>query len=239
VKLRAGGGSTGGVEEDRFDVDEPDYYLLWDSVDGVQIRLQDGFRPLTPGTDWFGTTPNYDYIERQYGLSLDEYDRMHADQDGKCAICDRHYTAVGPLVVDHDHSIPDKRHAVRALLCLRCNLALGLFLDAPHVLQWAHEYLMAYGCAFTRLLTPEKRAEMAAFTMSPEEHAKVRSESATRGWIDALRAVYASPTPALWDTFWKTFDSCTAGYAHRDRVLISAYEKWVEIGGTADEFETR
>jgi hypothetical protein len=65
----------------------------------------------------------------RYGLALDEYEQMLANQDGVCAICHRDR----PLVVDHCHDSDE----VRGLLCSPCNTAIGLlgedldrFLDA-------------------------------------------------------------------------------------------------------------
>lgn len=55
-------------------------------------------------------------IERTYGLTATEYDRLLAEQGGRCAIC-RARPKSKRLAVDHDH----KTGAVRGLLCSRCN----------------------------------------------------------------------------------------------------------------------
>jgi len=57
----------------------------------------------------------------KYGLTLDAFHRLHAAQDGRCAIC----REPKPLHIDHDHA---SGH-VRGLLCRRCNVALG-YLEA-------------------------------------------------------------------------------------------------------------
>jgi hypothetical protein len=44
-----------------------------------------------------------------------------------------------PLHVDHDHA----SGAVRKLLCVRCNNALGLFQASPQLFQAAADYLRA------------------------------------------------------------------------------------------------
>lgn len=81
--------------------------------------------------------------ERRYGVGADEYARMLAAQDGKCAICGATERRVGPdgevttLCVDHDH----KTGAVRALLCHGCNVALGQFDDDPERLEAAAAYV--------------------------------------------------------------------------------------------------
>lgn len=61
-------------------------------------------------------------LERIFGITHEEYERIHKEQNGLCAICgkseiidDKH------LAVDHDH----KTGKIRALLCTRCNLAVG------------------------------------------------------------------------------------------------------------------
>ncbi|MCZ2109389.1 MAG: endonuclease VII domain-containing protein [Dehalococcoidia bacterium] len=57
------------------------------------------------------------WLRKRYGISLDTYEEMAADQQGRCLICDR----VRKLVVDHDHITG----AVRGLLCRTCNSQLA------------------------------------------------------------------------------------------------------------------
>lgn len=54
---------------------------------------------------------------RKYGLTVQAYDELLLQANGKCMACDR----PAKLVVDHDHAT----NAVRGLLCTGCNLALG------------------------------------------------------------------------------------------------------------------
>lgn len=75
-----------------------------------------------------------------YGLTMDDYERMNEDQQGRCAICDGVQVRAdsdGSLVVDHDHITG----SVRALLCNKCNAGLGQFGDDPALLLAAAEYL--------------------------------------------------------------------------------------------------
>lgn len=75
----------------------------------------------------------YERVERnskykhKYGITLEDYGRMFAEQGGKCAIC--FTTSPGVRVrhfqVDHCH----KTGAVRGLLCHKCNRAVGLLND--------------------------------------------------------------------------------------------------------------
>lgn len=65
----------------------------------------------------------------RYGINQIGYDRMIAEQNGRCAICgsepSRHSKRTQKLYIDHDH---ETGH-VRGLICRRCNAALGVFGD--------------------------------------------------------------------------------------------------------------
>jgi hypothetical protein len=76
------------------------------------------------------------HLQRNYGLTEEDYALMLAGQGGGCSIC-----GVPPngkhLVVDHDH-ITGK---VRALLCAPCNATLGNMKDSPSLLRAAADYI--------------------------------------------------------------------------------------------------
>jgi hypothetical protein len=135
-------------------------------------HLPDGFSEVPSGSDWFGYTTDTKGIAKRYRLSADDYHRMLEEQDGRCAICRRHPTSVGPLFVDHDHDHPEKR--VRGLLCSGCNLGLGHFKDDPYLLWDARGYLLARGSAATRhiehLEREARNPEMATGTHELELH---------------------------------------------------------------------
>lgn len=57
-------------------------------------------------------------LRHRYGLTVDEYNTMYKQQDGKCAICGCTPTR---LYVDHDHE--SNKH--RQLLCPGCNTMIG------------------------------------------------------------------------------------------------------------------
>jgi Recombination endonuclease VII len=86
---------------------------------------------------------------RERGMSVSEYDRMVAAQNGVCAICRRQSRSVRcgkvlRLSVDHDHVTG----RVRGLICNRCNMGLGNFDDEPAFLRAAAAYLeLASGLA--------------------------------------------------------------------------------------------
>lgn len=76
---------------------------------------------------------------RKYGLTVEEYEALAAEQGGVCAICG---SSVLPgrekrLSVDHNH----KTGKFRGLLCGGCNRGLENFRDNPELLRKAAEYL--------------------------------------------------------------------------------------------------
>lgn len=80
-----------------------------------------------------------DKLNRAFGITPDEFDRLLEAQAGKCAICGTSSPGGrwSRFSVDHDH----ETGRVRGLLCLRCNRALGLMDDDPRRLQRAANYL--------------------------------------------------------------------------------------------------
>lgn len=79
------------------------------------------------------------YWLKQYGLTVEDYDKLFEDQNGRCAICksDSFDKRRKALAVDHDH-VTNK---IRGLLCRRCNQAIGAFQDNPDLLRKAATYL--------------------------------------------------------------------------------------------------
>lgn len=78
-------------------------------------------------------------LKRSYGIDLNEFDRMNRIQNGLCCICQRPERSpkTNNLSVDHCH----KTGKIRGLLCMSCNMALGLFEDEPSRLSNAIKYL--------------------------------------------------------------------------------------------------
>lgn len=81
---------------------------------------------------------------RKFALANDEYEALIKKQNGRCAICcelpkTRWKGGEPTLVVDHDH----KTGAVRGLLCLTCNTAIGHLRDSPDLLRAAARYIEA------------------------------------------------------------------------------------------------
>jgi len=94
-----------------------------------------------------GSQTRSGHLQRAYGLSEEEYNRLYMMQSGVCAICGKPETSVNKktgqvynLSVDHNH----QTGAVRGLLCYSCNLSLGHFKDDISKLLAAIEYLKKY-----------------------------------------------------------------------------------------------
>lgn len=75
---------------------------------------------------------------REYGITLDQYNQMFEEQEGKCAICGKHQSELKfALAVDHNHDTGE----VRGLLCRKCNTGIGLFDDNKSLIHNALTYL--------------------------------------------------------------------------------------------------
>ena len=103
---------------------------------------------------YYEDRPGYNQIkgtryrhEVQHQLGPGGYDRMLAEQDGKCKICNSDNPGGNRkfFAVDHDHSCcPGKwgcTKCVRGLLCNSCNIGLGAFSDDISKLEGAIAYL--------------------------------------------------------------------------------------------------
>ena len=81
-----------------------------------------------------------DSLKRNYGLSLEQFEQMKYDQDNRCAICKKEFTdeyKKGCACVDHNHF----SGAIRQLLCIKCNNAIGLFDEDINIIESAIKYL--------------------------------------------------------------------------------------------------
>ena len=79
---------------------------------------------------------------QKYGLTIKEWEELFDKQNGTCAICNLPETLIDRgtlrrLSVDHCHSTGK----VRALLCSKCNKAIGLLNDDLTLLNKAVSYL--------------------------------------------------------------------------------------------------
>jgi len=76
-------------------------------------------------------------LKANYGITLDDYNAMWANQKESCAICFTKETKGRGFHVDHDHATGK----VRGILCNQCNLALGHFEDDIQRMELAIKYL--------------------------------------------------------------------------------------------------
>lgn len=79
-------------------------------------------------------------LRRHYGITVEQYDSLLLNQDGRCAICGKTVEENGQrLHVDHDH----ETGRVRGLLCNACNPGIGFFKHNPDLLKKAMGYLLS------------------------------------------------------------------------------------------------
>lgn len=77
----------------------------------------------------------------RYKMLYSEFQELWNKQNGRCAICGTLFLNDRSYRIDHDH----ETGKVRGILCASCNTGLGLFKDAPEVLNMASEYLTTHG----------------------------------------------------------------------------------------------
>jgi DNA-binding sugar fermentation-stimulating protein len=76
-------------------------------------------------------------LRAKYGVSRMDFELMEMRQGGLCAICKKPCSVGQRLGVDHCH----ETGKIRGLLCRKCNVGLGFFMDNPRLLQAAIVYL--------------------------------------------------------------------------------------------------
>jgi hypothetical protein len=97
---------------------------------------------------------NAAYWLRAYGMPRKGVDEIRAKQGNRCALC-----AEGdPGHLDHDHV----NGSVRALLCQRCNFALGLLRDDPDLMRAAADYIEVHQARFAKAIATTRT------TVAPE-----------------------------------------------------------------------
>lgn len=92
--------------------------------------------------DWRSRNPNHrrrDLLRKSYGIEPEDYDRLLAEQDGRCAICGTTEPDAGKAFLCVDHVAGTL--VIRGLLCSRCNSAIGFLDHDTALLQAAIEYL--------------------------------------------------------------------------------------------------
>ena len=115
------------------------------SMAGYRRQHRDAWRAYM--RNWTKSNPEYmrRQILRRHHLSIEQYTRLLAEQDGLCGICG---TAPGEksLQVDHSRGCCPGPHScgqcVRGLLCGACNSALGFLRDDLDRLEKVRDYLI-------------------------------------------------------------------------------------------------
>lgn len=75
-------------------------------------------------------------IERKYGISVEDFNRLFVFQKGLCAICSVPLLGAR-MAVDHHHGTG----MVRGLLCTPCNTGIGMLGDDPDRIIQAAAYV--------------------------------------------------------------------------------------------------
>ncbi|MEV1242191.1 endonuclease domain-containing protein [Nonomuraea sp. NPDC050022] len=102
-----------------------------------------------------GSERNY-LLKHRYGITEDDFERMLAQQNGLCAICQ----VVPGTFVDHCH----QSGLVRGVLCFNCNNGLGHFGDKTVLLELAALYLDGEILWPEFVVPPQRRPESVAPT---------------------------------------------------------------------------
>ena len=89
-------------------------------------------------------------FQRNYGITLEERNKMIQEQDNKCLRCGESFEGSGiekrSPAIDHDHSFEKgDPNSIRGIIHHRCNFKLGLYNDSIEDLQLSIDYLKNYG----------------------------------------------------------------------------------------------
>jgi Recombination endonuclease VII len=91
-------------------------------------------------------------MRANYKIDTEEYARILATQNGRCAICNESESIIKngklrKLSIDHNHACCSKRSCgkcIRGILCQTCNSGLGFFQDSIELLLSAVSYLRKF-----------------------------------------------------------------------------------------------
>ena len=100
-------------------------------------------------------------LRTNYNMTLEQWQSMWDKQDGKCAICKLVFDQSikqRQAHVDHDHNhcpqTPACGNCNRALLCQKCNHAIGLLHDDSEIVLRTAWYLIEYACNQSQEVMP-------------------------------------------------------------------------------------
>jgi hypothetical protein len=81
----------------------------------------------------------YRWMKLGINITFNEYRNLLQQQNGKCKICQKHFSEIQNRALQVDHNHNDGK--IRGLLCGACNMGLGNFRDDYKLLRKAIEYL--------------------------------------------------------------------------------------------------
>jgi hypothetical protein len=122
-----------------------DFYKSTRSKDGAQgyCKACDKIRRESPERMEAKRRSAWLWSLKRFSLTEEGYQQILEQQNGVCAICEKPDNI--KLAVDHDHACCDGDYScgncIRGLLCKRCNMAISLLGDDPHVMTRATSYL--------------------------------------------------------------------------------------------------
>jgi Recombination endonuclease VII len=111
-------------------------------------------------------------ICRRYGLSVEQFEAMIADQQGACGICKRPFQST-PCI---DHC--PLTGWVRGLLCSPCNLGLGHYAHNPAFLAQASAYMQRWAEHLIICFTTEENDKMSNQDTSDQSNGAKRIREA-------------------------------------------------------------
>ena len=80
-------------------------------------------------------------LKWRYGISLEQWDQMYLEQEGKCAACGIHQSEIDKVFcVDHNHETGE----VRSLLCNPCNSTVGFAKESSDRLRACADYMETF-----------------------------------------------------------------------------------------------
>ena len=76
-----------------------------------------------------------------YGITIEQWDQMYLEQEGKCAACGIHQSEIDKVFcVDHNHETGE----VRSLLCNPCNSTVGFAKESSDRLRACADYMETF-----------------------------------------------------------------------------------------------
>ncbi len=122
------------------------YCIVCHKVWNSNKYKKDKTKVLTANKRWADANPEKRRdiaLRYSYGITLEDYDKMFAEQRGVCKICGADQKGSAGqlrLAVDHCHNTGK----VRGLLCVSCNTTLGKIETNPSLLNNIRDYMEKY-----------------------------------------------------------------------------------------------